>query len=268
MTLETARKWQCGDLEFLERWRARTGERFPPPPLTFRTSIVSPDELNRQRAQARERARKFPDPVLDEVIDSIALPDIRVTAHALGADPLDTSRCLRILATRRGGYGYIVTQCLGESIWHTTGYTITEFPATTLADVVVGHLPKVERGRHAEIDLSPVVSPDDIDHSYRRPVATDSVDDYSSDTERARAFVAAPVDSRGLIEIEQGISKFGPRGRIRLRLGWRDLVGDGRYALLDDTPPLAVAVDVSRLTALINSRIITVIETIKDENHG
>lgn len=229
---------------------------------------MDPDELQRQRAQARERIRAYPDPVLDEVIDSIARPDIRVTAHALGADPLDTSRCVRLLAARRGGEGYIVTQQLGESIWHTTGYTITEFPSTTLADVLVRHLPKAVRGRRGEVDLSPVVSPDDVDHSHRRSLATATADDYESDADRARALVEAPIDARGVIEIEQGVSKFGPRGLLRLRLGWRDLVDDGRYALLDDNPPLAVGVDAARLTALINARIITVIETIKDENHG
>jgi hypothetical protein len=266
--MSTARSWDCDDLEFLERWRTRTGERYPPSPLAFRTSIVDPDELNRQRAQARERMRAFPDPVLDEVIDNIARPDIRVTAHALGADPLDTSRCLRILATRRGGYGYLVTQRLGESIWHTTGYTITEFPATSLADVLVGHLPKVDRGRRGEIDLSSVLAAKDVDDSYHRSIATGSADEYESDADRARAFIDAPLDARGMIDIEQGTSKFGPRGMIRLRLGWRDLVGDGRYALVDETPPVAVGIGAAKLIALINTRIITVIETIKDESHA
>ncbi|MBU3064912.1 ESX secretion-associated protein EspG [Nocardia sp. NEAU-G5] len=266
MILDTQRSWKCDDLEFLERWRERTGDRYPPSPLAFRTSIVNPDELQRQRAQARERMSAFPDPVLDQVIDSIARPDIRVTARALGPDPLDTSRCVRILATRRGGDGYIVTQQLGQSIWHATGYTIVEFPATALAEVLVRHLPKAGPGRRGEVDLSPVVSPDDVDHSHHRPVATGSADDYDSDLDRARAFVEAATDARGVIEIEQGASKFGPRGVLRLQLGWRDLADDGRYALLDENPPLAVGVDAARLTALINARIITVIETIKDEN--
>jgi hypothetical protein len=265
VTLNIARSWQCGDLEFVERWQACTGERIPPSPLAFRTSIVDPDDLNRQRAQARERVQAFPDPVLDEVIESIARPDIRVTAHGLGANSDETARCVRIIATRRGPTGYVITQQLGESIWHATGYTITEFPTTTLADVLVRYLPTADRGHRGEIDLSPVLSPDDVDYSHHRSVATTSADDYEDDVERARAFFAAPFDSHGLIAIEQGVSKFGPRGLLRLRLAWRDLVGDGRYALLDETPPLAVGVDAARLTALINARIITVIETIKDE---
>ncbi|MGV9482516.1 hypothetical protein [Gordonia aichiensis] len=133
--------------------------------------------------------------------------------------------------------------------------------ALSLGDIIADHLPEAEAGRGQDIRLDEP-GDDQFDRSYGRSLVQHYDDDAAVQTQ---TFQQARLDRDGFIDIEQGWSRFGPRGILRLRLGWRDLTDDGRYVIVPGTPPVAVGADRRRVVSLINSQIAEVVRAIRDD---
>ncbi|MEU1980942.1 ESX secretion-associated protein EspG [Nocardia sp. NPDC019395] len=257
-----SRTWCLTDVEFVALWE-ELREGLVPRPFEFTSRTSRNDEYLQEKAEARQRARDRHGRSIDEVLELVARPDIRIVAHGWDRrNPDDPTTRVRLLAARRGDRGYLLTQLPGETIWHSGGYTIVEVSARGLADAVVKALPECATGRLGELVFA---SRDGsrLDYSYQQSIVGDPVDD--PDRERARRFSAATVAGVGRIRLSQGYSRFGPRGIASHELHWRDLVDDGRYAITTENPPVAVGVGTTALTALLNDRIAAIVRSIKDE---
>ncbi|MET7768681.1 ESX secretion-associated protein EspG [Nocardia sp. NPDC005366] len=256
------RTWEFTGDEFDALW---TGikEEFMPDPFIHTCPPRSAEEGEWIRRQAYTEIRQRCGADLDEIVDVLVHPDIRVIVQGYGggAKVSDPDRSVRLLAARKGDTGYLVRQRPGETIYHAAGFVVTRHEAVALGDVIARDMPEAEGGRGREIALD---EPDEteFDYSYHRSLVQHYDD---ADAARASEFQRATAEREGVIRVEQGWSRFGPRGVLRLRLGWRDLDGDGRYVVMPGTPPVAVGADRTRVTGLINAQIAEVIRAIKDD---
>ncbi|MGO4615824.1 ESX secretion-associated protein EspG [Nocardia sp. 2YAB30] len=254
------------DLEFVVRWEAVTGDRLPAP-LIFTTDITDADEYEATKRRVRDRLESEPDDAIDELLAALARPDL--TVRAAGRDPRapeNVAAAIRIYAARRGDQAFVVKQLPGRTIWHAAGFVVTACDPTMLADAVVGVLPRVCAGRRpaTELPSGREGASDGLDYSYGRSSFRD--DDEDSVAQQAEAFRRLPASAAGMIEIVQGESSFGPRGRVHRRLWWCDIVDDGRYAIVGDNPRIAKGVDAKGLVHLVNEEIEEVQLVIDDEN--
>ncbi|MFQ6324614.1 ESX secretion-associated protein EspG [Nocardia sp. CWNU-33] len=256
------RTWKFTDLEFVVAWETYQADLLPAPfVFTSRTPLY--DDYQREKRELRAQLGNTLDNNLARVMDVVARPDIRVELQGWGSDSEDAESQIRLLAVRQAADGYLLKQLPGETAWHSGGYTITECAPLELADVLLAELPEVAAGKLGDIVLAEQTKSADLDYSYGRSFINDSFDDTVE--RQADQFVRAPSTGEGIISIEQGMSRFGPRGITRRRLCWRDLEDDGRYAITTAIPPVAVPADTKRLTTLLNSGIAEVVKAIKDE---
>ncbi|WP_405179633.1 ESX secretion-associated protein EspG [Nocardia sp. NBC_01377] len=248
-------RWSFTDLEFVVRWQ-RLREDPLPHPFVFTTDIPYEDDFQRERVRVLDRSLTAPDPDLDAALEDIARPDIAIRVH--GADPSDPAAGIRLLAVRREVRGYLLTQLPGRTVDHSAGFTITECDALRLADMVVDALPEVGAGSFESLAL-----PSAVDDFEAPAQLWDSFDETPD--ARARRFLHTVPERIGIIEIAQGISRFGPKGRIIRWLQWRDLPDDGRHVVTVGPSATATAVDRAGLIAAINAELVTVVRAIKDE---
>ncbi|MEU0503972.1 ESX secretion-associated protein EspG [Nocardia sp. NPDC005998] len=257
------RTWNFTDLEFIAQWEALKQDYLPEPFVYTCRTWVNEDYI-REQQDALARLRHSGDRSFDGVLEVLAFPDLRIVAE--GYDPADQwnpNVQVRLHGVRRGDRGYVFAELSGETYWHSGGFTVTECDAVDLAGAIVRALPAVEPGRRADVVLSTQDQGDGLDYSLGRSAVHDSFDDSIAD--RSAEFLVLPISRIGTIDVIQGRSRFGPRGITRHRLQWRDLRDDGRYAIDDQTPPVARAIDAKHLTALINTRVAEVVRAIKDE---
>lgn len=255
------RTWKYTDLEFLVMWEG-VQKDFLPIPLSY---VAPPtwDEFDRRKGDARDRLFRSRNRDFDEVLEALARPDIRVSIRALDdRDPEKPETSIRIHGVRKGDRGFVVRQLPGETNWHSAGFEITECEAITLADAVVQELPDAPASKISDLLLA---SNDGASEGYEylESAVFDSFED--SVDRKIEQFFATPVSTIGLIEIVQGISRFGPRGVLRRQLEIRDLIDDGRCVITSDSPRIASGVDAKGLVAKINLEIAEVIRVIRDE---
>ncbi|MFF2552657.1 ESX secretion-associated protein EspG [Nocardia sp. NPDC058058] len=259
-----SRSWQFTDLEFVVLWEQLDGDPLPFP-FTFTSRTPLYDDYLREAREAKDQVNRRLNGSFTGVLESVAQPDIRVIVDAWdGLDPKRADGRIRIVASRKGDRGYLVSQLPGETYMHSGGFTVTECDPLELAGAVVAALPESEPGEHAEIPLTPPhEKQDDTDYEYGRSrIGADSEDAVAV---RSRRFLHIPATSVGTIDIIQGSSVFGPRGISRHRLEWRDLPNSGRYAIGHAPPWKAVSVDRKKLTGMVNTRIAEVVRVIKEE---
>ncbi|MEU7631990.1 ESX secretion-associated protein EspG [Nocardia sp. NPDC049220] len=256
------RTWTFTDVEFVVAWETAQADVLPPP-FVFTSRTKYYNDYLREKREIRDQLRDKLNGGFGEVVDVVAQPDIRIELHGWGSDEEDAASQIRLLAVRREGYGYLLKQLPGETAWHSGGYTVTECAPLALAEALTAELPEVAAGELDDIVLAKQTNSADLDFSYGRSFVHDSFDDTVE--QQADHFLRAPTTGQGIIEIAQGMSLFGPRGVTRKQLFWRDLDGDGRYAITAETPQVAVAADTKRLTMLVNSGIAEVVKAIKDE---
>ncbi|MBF6211555.1 ESX secretion-associated protein EspG [Nocardia puris] len=261
------RRWDFTDLEFVALWDGMR-EGSLPQPFSFISRTEFRQDFLRECARTRERLRDSEGHELARIFEDIARPDIAVRIRGLrGPDAAEPANVVRLLAVRRGERGYVVSQSPGETVEHSGGFTVTEVGALSLADAVVSRLPEVGPGTHKHIVLpTPEEFADgrrDMDDSHESSPLWDSFE--PSDAHRAESFLRSATRGMGTMTVDQGRSKFGPRGRVRRRLEWRDVVEDGRYVIVSGSPPFAAAADERRMIAAINTEIAAVVKSIKDE---
>ncbi|MFI9506334.1 ESX secretion-associated protein EspG [Nocardia sp. NPDC052566] len=256
-----SRSWRFTDIEFVVLL-SDIAESLPEP---FYYTVRTADGMkyDAQQVKAREDLRRRLDPGFAEVLQVVARPDLRVTARAWdGADWRRTDRLTRVLGVRREDRGYLITQLPGETFWHSGDFIVTECAALELGDRIVAALPEAEPGRLPDTVL-PSRTEEEMDYSFVRSQVLDSFQD--SNVERSRYLRETAAERVGAIEIIQGQSAYGPRGRTEHELELRDLVDDGRYVIDDQNPPVAIGADAKRLTTMVNNRIAAVVRAIKDE---
>jgi hypothetical protein len=264
------RVWKFTDTEFFALWSVRAPDQMLPWPFFYTTRQHDSDIFDAERLAALERLRKRLEPSFDDVMTALVQNDMKIAVFGWDSRaPREPDGLLRLLAIRRGDYGYLVTQLAGEEFSYASGFTVAETDAIKLADAVLDAMPETGAGRLPDIVLPTPKSDEEqsdeaaLDYSYGRSAVQDSFSDTVA--ERAERFLNTPAPSMGSIEIIQGRSIFGPRGITQHRLEWRDLEDDGRYVVDDQHPPVATAVGRERLISLINTRIVEVVRAIKDE---
>jgi hypothetical protein len=258
-------QWSFDDREFVVAWNDRNGDIVPPPLMvTSRTPLLV--DYQQELAEIRRRMDLAGDTSLHGVLDAVARPDVRIVVHGMdGRSPESPGSHVVLLAILSCGNGYLVKQRMGETVWHSEGFTITECDAPGLAKTVVAQLPEARAGRLGNVTLvEPSAQSDGMDYSYGRPAWRGSFED--TDEQRSHQFLAAAATSVGMIEVAQGHSRFGPRGISRHVLRWRDIEDDGRYLIAPEHPPVAVAADSTRCAAMIDSAIARVVRALEDEN--
>ncbi|MET9027637.1 ESX secretion-associated protein EspG [Nocardia sp. NPDC004168] len=251
--------WEFSGLEFAAAWHA--AKESLPDPFFYLSGTTYYDDARRQKAEAWQRIQARWGRALEELMDVLTVPDIRLVIRGIdGRDARNPKGAIRMLAGRKGDRAFLVTQKPGTER-RTEGFTVAEHDVLSLGHSVAEALPKVDAGRGSAFDL---IEPggDGLDYSYGRSLVND-VEDRTAG--RSESFDRAPAATVGTIVVEQGHSRFGPRGITRAHLAWRDLVDDGRYAIVPGSPPTVLAADVRRLTELINARIAEVVQAIKDE---
>lgn len=261
--------WEFTGFEFYVLWRDATDGRVPWP-LGYTNRMKTEEEFRFVRRETRaDLEEKLRDPEFERMLSALSRPDITVVAECADWRASDKpEQLVRLYAARQEDRGYVVSQQTGETYWDAIGFTVTECDAIRLADAVVAAIPEAEPGRISAVVLAgeqidPGTSGDELDYSYGQSAVHDSFTETASD--RAQRFLDSPATFTGIVEIHQKRSIFGPRGRTKHRLEWRDLEDDGRYVIDDQSPPVATSVDNAKLTAMINARIAAVVHAIKDE---
>ncbi|UGT53478.1 ESX secretion-associated protein EspG [Nocardia asteroides] len=254
--------WEFTGAEFEALWAGLEAE-FMPEPFIHSSEPCSADEAEFALRQDWLTIKQRWGHELDDMTRVLTSPDIRVIVRGYGGGErlTDPTLSVRMLAVRKGDVGYLVRQRPGRTLYHADGFVVTRHDALSLGDVVAGQLPAAEPGRSREITLDEPTD-DQFDRSYGRSLVQHYDDDAAVQTQ---TFQQARLDRDGFIDVEQGWSRFGPRGIVRLRLGWRDLTDDGRYVIVPGTPPVAVGADRKRVVSLINSQIAEVVRAIRDD---
>lgn len=260
-----SRSWRLTDVQLIDLWDSMFQDRLPAPLFALYRG-ANAEEWARLRAEAEAARGDTEDGGLCAALTRIAHADVLVSAQ--GFDPRSRDNpggLVRVLGARQGAAAALIRQLPGESIWHSGGYVVSAGNADRLAGAVAGALPERAAGRLPDTPL--VTVPDDggTDHYYGRSKVQES---YSDADRLSAEWLAEPSECVGIIEIRLGSSIFGPRGITRYRIEWRDLVGDGRYAVTQTAGPVATAVDRPRLANLITSHITTVLQTLEDERRA
>ncbi|MCM6776528.1 ESX secretion-associated protein EspG [Nocardia sp. CDC159] len=233
-----------------------------PAPLMALPAIASHDGWERAKREARARLGAEAHNGVGDIVRTMAEPDIRIEAFGWNdRAPKNSEAPIRLLGVRKDAHGFLVEQLPGESVWHSGGFAIAECTAVELARALAQHLPKVGPGRLGDVVLTGDGECDDAAYDYRQSVVAEQ-----TVHRRCAAFLSAPTCGRGVVDIVQGRSLFGPRGITRHRLEWRDVIDDGRYVITRDSgPSIATPVGAERFIAMINSKVAAVVRAIKDE---
>lgn len=256
------RTWTLTDVELIVLWHRLFTDRLPQP-LFALSRGADGAEWEQLAAEARNGLRAKEDGVLHDALDRVARADIQVAVYAFDPrNPEDPRAAVRILGAQQGSMATMIRQLPGETRWHSSGFGITLTAAQGLAGLLTAALPVCAAGRLPDTPLVLVPDGGDTDHQYGRSLVYDS--DLDAER-RSAAWLDHPAERDGMIETSLGSSIFGPRGVTAHRISWRDLVGDGRYAIADAGAPVATAVDNRRLAAMITADITKVSQTLEDE---
>lgn len=265
------RRWKFTGFDFYTLWLDATGESLPEP-FWHSHGMDTLERYVAAQLESRERLRTMRDDDFAEMLEALTEPDISIAISGTdGADFKKPDRLVRLGAVRRGGRGYVVRQEASDTFWQAESFTVTPCDAIALAPAVVALMPEEKPGRGADIVLprrEERVLPgerrnEDLDYSFGESAWNDSF--VETDKARGERFLQTVPLCHGTIDVVQGHSVFGPRGITRHRLEWRDLEDDGRYVIDDQRPPVATSVDNAKLTAMINTRIASVVRAIKEE---
>ncbi|MEU4312781.1 ESX secretion-associated protein EspG [Nocardia sp. NPDC024068] len=254
--------WKLSDLEFLVAWERDQADLLPEPFIfTSRTPLY--EDFRSEKAAVREQLRTGLDPAVDQILEIIARPDIRIVVHGWTGDPGDAAARIRLLGVRRGNAGYLVKQLPGETVWHGGGYVISEADPMALSELVAAELPESGAGTREPTILRSPAADTTMDYAYGRSAVISTFEE--SEEELAEQFLNIPVTGHGTITVIQGYSRFGPRGICRHGLHWRDLREDGRYLIPVGDPLVATPADRTRLAGAISEATAAVVAAIRDE---
>ncbi|MEV6562772.1 ESX secretion-associated protein EspG [Nocardia sp. NPDC051756] len=258
-----SRTWKLTDVELIVLWDKLFKDRLPAPLFAL---YRGEDAEEWARSAATARTGLPDDGGLHDALVRIATADVRVSVRAFDPrHPDDPAGTVRVLGGRQGAVATLIRQLPGETIWHSGGYVVNTGDGARLAGAMVGSLPDRPAGQLPDTPLVTAQGSAATDHHYGRSRVQDS---YADADRLSTEWLDHPAEQVGLIETSLGSSIFGPRGITPYRIEWRDLVGDGRYAVRDDVGPVAKPVDRRRLADLITADIATVWQTLEDEHRA
>src|SRR5690606_39608483 len=108
------RKWTLSALEFLALYESMR-EDVLPEPFVFTAATVDYEEYARQKADARAGVRRAHGSELDELVEIVARPELRVVGGGWDADDFEAGEGRgRVLGVRRGDVGIERTQLAGR----------------------------------------------------------------------------------------------------------------------------------------------------------
>ncbi len=250
------RTYRYSGLELDVLWRS-VHERPLPPPLVYLAEPTEPSVYERKRYEARERLRDTVDERLRHSLATFADADITVLLWSTpGID--DPTQIIRRAGARAGAHGCVLEQMPGTDFWGNRGFLVTECDAVGLGPAMTAGLPTAEPGRRGEFVLATVDS--DIDFSLRGRRVLREVDD--SQWYRSNRFLKAAVTRFGTVRTIHGTHDADGTA-LTLQFGWRDLVDDGRYAVLPGPPSVARSVGPDGLARLVDNDIARVVEVIR-----
>jgi hypothetical protein len=253
--------WTLTDVELIVLWDRLFRDRLPHPLFALQRG-GNLDGWERLATEAWEGLRTRDDGALNDALSRVAQADVRVRAHLTDPrDQQDPVTRVRVLGARQGASAVLIRQQPGETVWHSGGFVITMGDAERLAGAVVGALPQCPAAEGPDI---PLVTRDRGHTEYHHGRSLAGADYLDADR-RSAAWLEHPVALAGSIETAQGSSIYGSRGITTYRIGLRDLIGVGRYAVPETYDPIAVPVDRHRLAALIAADIAKVVQTLEDE---
>ncbi|WP_069161927.1 ESX secretion-associated protein EspG [Nocardia altamirensis] len=243
--------WSFTDLEFAVLWERHSEYPFPVP-FTYTSRTPLHDDYVAEKRQTWERMRGEVTAEVVGAMETVCSPDVFVSVRGwCDQDMDDPEKRIRIFAARTGVRAYVVTQSPGETVWYSSGYTVSECHPRGLAADLVGRLPDVEAGKRKNTVVVPEVK-NLNDAAWGVAVADDG---QATLAVRSKKFFAIEATTTGEIVIRQGRSKYGPRGIRQQVLQWRDLPDDGRYVIGPDEPPVAIGTGKRRLIGLIDAGI-------------
>lgn len=252
--------WELTDLEFKVLCdEYRHGEIPDPFAFTSRTRIA--DDYEWEVAQARGDLWDRFGGELGTFGAALAKPDVFITLQAWDDADFDNPAARTwVHALRQRARGFVITQRPGETLEHSGGFDIAECDPRALADRVLGLVPFARAGRlpdSAIPDPAAEAVPDRGVGSFVSMIS-DNEDEY--DAAHSAAFLATPATRTGYVQIFQGRSKFGPRGRIEMGMLWRDLPDDGRYVIpLGVTSPSATGMGTKGMIQWVDEQIALVV---------
>jgi hypothetical protein len=245
--------WNFTGIEFEVLCDRFCGGRLPRPLFYTLDEEMTVDESTLLRQETWAGLREKWDPAWDLMIDVMCAPEMFIALRTWDEkDRRDGKKRAHRHYARSGVQGFIFEQKPGKSYWHTDGYIVTECDPRSLATEVVRSLPPVEAGREPSIPLVTETQPR-ADRSGGSMFMDD--DDYDTDAQRSAKFFEMPAAQAGMLAIAQGRSKYGPRGIIETKMEWRDVVGDGRYVIVRDDAPVALATGTREFAARIQKQI-------------
>ncbi|WP_040790948.1 ESX secretion-associated protein EspG [Nocardia paucivorans] len=254
------RQWKLTDLEFAVLWRDLR-EVLLPAPFTYTLRVGSNAEGERRFQHTREHLAAIDFYGLDDTLDVVAKPDLRIILHSWDPRaPDDPETHVRLHAVRRSDRTYLLEQLPGETVRHSGGFTITECGYLEVADLMAARLPERQPG-----GLSEIVLPRETESLAgfgQSPVRRPHEDAASLATARFRR---TPQVRIGAVEVRQGICRHGPKYRARSGFWLLDLEDDGRYIVSSGRPRIATGADSAKVAARINSAVAEVIVSIRDQ---
>ncbi|MFD4354895.1 ESX secretion-associated protein EspG [Nocardia sp. NPDC058519] len=222
-------RWEFTDVEFHVLWQ-RLVRASMPRPLTFVTEVQDSNVFEHMKHDAWLRVSEMIDGELQTAIDVLAKPQVYVRLrgwHDRASE--DPNYMIKARAARSGAHGYLVYQKPGITSWHSSGYIVAECGPHGLAEAIAARIPDLAAGKSGIIPLVGGQSTGN-DHLEARPSMIFEEADTGIAT-RSAAFFEIEAERTGVIEVLQNQSMFGSRGMERDIILWRDLPGDGRYAI-------------------------------------
>ncbi|MFB7721475.1 ESX secretion-associated protein EspG [Nocardia sp. NPDC056100] len=245
--------WEFTDDEFKVLCNRFLDGRLPAP-LSYFSRIPLLDDFERELSRLEAGLRERLDSGLTAVFETLRHPEIQIIMTAWrDSDYENPEHRILVHGARLGWNAVMVTQKMGETIYHSAGFTLTECAPEQLPALMIAQLPQTGAGSAPPLPM--VFEPPERDpYEARQSLAFDSFDDTAE--VRSRAFWAEPAERSGWIRVLQGRSIFGPRGLMTQSALWRDQPDDGRYLFELDQPEIrAVATSPEQLVRRVGQYV-------------
>ncbi|MEC3955056.1 ESX secretion-associated protein EspG [Nocardia sp. CDC153] len=242
-------KWELTDLEFQALCDRYRGGRMPRP-FRFTSRIVLEDDYEREMFETRTRLDAELGPGFGVEFETIANPEVWVGIQAwIDTDFRNPATRLRLAGARRGRRAFVIKQEPAESLEHCGNITLLECEPEAMPALLIAQLPPREAGWRPAVSIVKEPPPPDL-YASSASAAFDSFEDTTE--AQSLAFLSTPAELTGAVRVVQGRSKYGPRGRAKATLVWRDLADDGRYLIdVDPETPIAVGVDAHKFSSYL-----------------
>lgn|GEM_PF-4607336 len=254
--------WQLTGLEYLVLRERLLGR---PNSWPFRTLTPIESAWDYQFVKARvwgELKAKW-DAELAEVLAASLEPDIRLVAQVFGTRGDNATRDL-LTAKRFGDRAIVIQGFNPTSLYSHDHFEVTLCDAAAMSRVLVDRLPPMTPGADPRVELLSYDKEETVDHWTRGN--SGFYDDGDTVDTRSRYWQAAPKSRVGSIQINQGQSRFGPRGKVTKHIFWEEHGDDGCY-IVDLEPPIAaVAADGEQLRVTIDAQCAELLIVGQDES--